>query len=120
MKQIQFTGSVVPVDTTTLDDLISKHGLPEFIKIDVEGNEKNVLAGLTQAIKFISFEILLPEYLPDAIDCMDILIRLNKNTTFNYATEENLALPGFLPYEPFKQLLLGLSINHLEIIASTQ
>jgi FkbM family methyltransferase len=41
---------------TTLDALIARHGLPSFIKIDVEGFEAEVLAGLTQAVPALSFE----------------------------------------------------------------
>ena len=53
----------VEVDTTTLDDLIARFGVPVFIKIDVEGGEPGVLAGLTHAIRALSFE-----YLPHALD----------------------------------------------------
>src|SRR4051794_22619317 len=35
----------VSVPVTTLDELIHKHGVPAFIKIDVEGFEAEVLAG---------------------------------------------------------------------------
>lgn len=45
---------VVPV--TTLDALIARHGKPAFIKIDVEGFEADVLAGLTQQVPALSFE----------------------------------------------------------------
>jgi FkbM family methyltransferase len=41
---------------TTLDALIAEHGLPSFIKIDVEGYEDQVLAGLTQQVPALSFE----------------------------------------------------------------
>jgi FkbM family methyltransferase len=46
----------VGVETTTLDLLIEKHGVPVFIKIDVEGLEAEVLAGLSRPVKALSFE----------------------------------------------------------------
>jgi FkbM family methyltransferase len=46
----------IQVPVTTLDALIGKHGKPAFIKIDVEGFEAEVLAGLTQPVRALSFE----------------------------------------------------------------
>jgi FkbM family methyltransferase len=46
----------IQVPATTLDALIGKHGKPAFIKIDVEGFEAEVLAGLTQPVRALSFE----------------------------------------------------------------
>lgn len=46
----------VEVDVVTLDDLIARHGRPAFCKIDVEGAEEAVLAGLSQPLAALSFE----------------------------------------------------------------
>ncbi len=46
----------IEVRSTTLDALISRHGLPALLKIDVEGFEAHVLAGLTRPVPVISFE----------------------------------------------------------------
>lgn len=46
------------VTTTTLDALIARHGRPAFVKIDVEGYEAEVLAGLTAPPPALSFEIV--------------------------------------------------------------
>jgi FkbM family methyltransferase len=46
----------IRIPVTTLDALIARHGMPAFIKIDVEGFEADVLAGLTNPVKALSFE----------------------------------------------------------------
>jgi len=46
----------ITVPMTTLDALIARHGIPRFIKIDVEGFEAQVLAGLSQPVDALSFE----------------------------------------------------------------
>jgi FkbM family methyltransferase len=46
----------VKVQSTTLDAMIERYGMPDLIKIDVEGYELNVLSGLTQKANDICFE----------------------------------------------------------------
>ena len=49
--------ATVPV--LTLDGLIETHGTPNFVKIDVEGLEDAVIAGLSQPVPALSFEITM-------------------------------------------------------------
>jgi FkbM family methyltransferase len=51
------------VAMVTLDTLIATYGLPRFCKIDVEGMEAAILAGLSRPVPIIAFE-----YLPAALD----------------------------------------------------
>jgi len=46
----------VEVPSVTLDLLVAEHGVPAFAKIDVEGFEDRVLAGLSRALPVLSFE----------------------------------------------------------------
>lgn len=49
----------VTVPVTTLEALIARHGVPDFIKIDVEGHEAEVLAGLQTPVPALSFEVTM-------------------------------------------------------------
>ncbi|MBL38705.1 MAG: FkbM family methyltransferase [Xanthomonadales bacterium] len=48
----------VEVPVTTLDRLIESHGRPRFCKIDVEGHEAEVLAGLSRPVPALSVEFV--------------------------------------------------------------
>ncbi|MFM2043557.1 MAG: hypothetical protein RLY86_2133 [Pseudomonadota bacterium] len=70
----RWEGSVT-VPVRPLDDLIAAHGPPDFVKIDVEGFEAEVLAGLSRPVRALSLEFL-PETPDAALACLDRLAGL--------------------------------------------
>ena len=79
----------VTVPVTTLDALIGKYGAPAFIKIDVEGFEREALRGLTHAVKALSFEFTTIQR-DVALACIERCITLGY-TRFNAALGESQA-----------------------------
>lgn len=57
MEQVWDGRLTVPV--VTLDQLVAAHGVPDFIKIDVEGHEAEALMGLSAPLPALSFEITM-------------------------------------------------------------
>jgi FkbM family methyltransferase len=77
----------IEVDTTTLDGLIERFGVPTFVKIDVEGSEPAVLAGLGRPVAALSFEYL-PRALSEAEVCLARLTALG-TYQFNWSIGES-------------------------------
>jgi FkbM family methyltransferase len=82
--------TVEKVQMTTLDKLIANHGVPAFIKIDVEGYELEVLSGLSMPIGMISFEYTTPEQTENALNCLKRLKAINPDIECNFSVGENM------------------------------
>lgn len=82
------------VAVTTLDALAAEHGQPAFIKIDVEGYEAEVLAGLATPPRALSFEFTTIQR-DVALACLARLTTLGY-TAFNACLGESMqfVLPG--------------------------
>lgn len=100
-------GERVEVPATTLDALVAAHGVPAFVKIDVEGMEHEVLAGLSRPLPALSFEFV-PSAPASALASLDRLEALGRYR-FNASLGENLAfaLPGWVGAAAMRAWLLA-------------
>ena len=65
----------IRVKTISLDKLIELYGIPDLIKIDVEGAESQVVESLSQKVPLLCFE-WASEWYNDICKCIDILYNL--------------------------------------------
>jgi FkbM family methyltransferase len=109
------------IETTTIDELIAQHGVPFFVKIDVEGHELSALGGLHRPIPYLSFEVNLPEFRPEGLQCIRVLEELAHTGRFNYASDctRGLALKEWLPADDFSLVLDRCSERSIEIFWKT-
>ncbi len=80
------------IEVTTLDALIARHGVPAFIKLDVEGFEAEALSGLSQAVRALSFEFTTIQR-DVGLACIERCAALGY-ARFNAALGESQALIG--------------------------
>lgn len=120
-QPLNFAGEKVVV-TTTLDKLIAEYGVPSFVKIDVEGHEPSVIRGLHCPVPFLSFEVNLPEFRPEGLECVELLSRLSESGRFNYASDcrEGLKLRQWLTPSEFVRVLTDCTEPSIEVFWSTR
>lgn len=100
--------SEIVVPTVTLDQMIAKHGKPEYIKIDVEGYEHEVLQGLTQPVRFVSFEYhLTDDEVAKTLKCVqhlaglgDIAVNIMPSESATFAYRDWLTKEAFFDSFP--------------------
>jgi FkbM family methyltransferase len=75
------------VNTVTLDALVATYGVPDLLKIDVEGAENIVIRSLTRRANLLCFE-WASEWNPETFECIDYLVSLGY-TTFHIQREDH-------------------------------
>jgi FkbM family methyltransferase len=105
------------VKTVTLEELIRDYGRPFFVKIDVEGYEAAALRGLRRPVPYVSFEVNLPEFRPEALECIELLENVAARGDFNYAPncQHGLTFERWLPQKQFVDALNNCQEPYIDV-----
>ena len=119
-QRLDFAGEK-QVETVTLEKLITTYGNPFFIKIDVEGHEPSVLRGLNHPVPYLSFEVNLPEFQVEGLQCINILRERAADGRFNYAVdcERGLMLENWMRPRDFAQVIERCDAPSIEVFWKT-
>lgn len=112
----------VDVAVVSLDNLITRFGRPDYIKIDVEGYETSVLAGLSEPICLISFEANLPDFEMETIDCIERLAQISKGSVFNFTISDPpklFASKSWLSHGEMIAVVKSRAFEYMEIFSKS-
>lgn len=109
------------VETISLEQLIATHGSPFFVKIDVEGHELSVLRGLQRPIPYLSFEVNLPEFRQEGLECVRVLSDLAADSEFSYSADCRFGLASnrWFSREEFSVTLESCTAASVEVFWRT-
>jgi FkbM family methyltransferase len=102
--------STQPVVVNTLDQAITRHGTPGFVKIDVEGFELEVLAGLATPVPCVSIEFAA-EALPTTLQCLGRLESLAPGSLYQVSLGESMVFesPEWVSLAAIQERLASLA-----------
>ena len=96
------------VKTITLDKLIDTYGVPDLLKVDVEGAENIVLPSLTRQVPLLCFE-WAAEWFSQGKQCIDHLVSLGFNK-FSIQYDDNYTYrPDESSYKTSQEIIELLS-----------
>jgi len=109
------------VETISMEELTVSYGSPFFVKIDVEGYELSVLRGMQRPVPYLSFEVNLPEFRPEGLECVRVLGRLAPDGEFNYTPDcrRGLALKQWPRARQFSAILASCTNPSIEVFWKT-
>lgn len=109
------------VETITIEQLIAGHGSPFFVKIDVEGHELSVLRGMQRPVPYLSFEVNLPEFRREGLECIQVLGSLAPDGKFNYTPDcrRGLVLQRWIAQEEISTVLDSCTDESIEVFWKT-
>jgi FkbM family methyltransferase len=103
----------ITVPAISLDRLITEYGVPDLLKIDVEGAENIVLQSLTQKVPLLCFE-WAAEWKDKNIQCMNILRDLGY-TQFHIQREDAYTyIPADNVYVSYEDVVAKLMTTKLK------
>ena len=114
-------GQSKEVETISIEQLIVAHGVPFFVKIDVEGHELSVLRGMQRPVPYLSFEVNLPEFRQEGLECVQVLGRLAQDGQFNYTPDcrRGLVLERWTSREEISAVLDSCTDESIEVFWKT-
>lgn len=119
-EEVRFEGREVRVPVITLDQLIAEYGTPDFIKIDAEGYEEEIIKGLTRPVPCLSVESLWPEFIPSLRRIMEHLQGISAQWLFNICVDEKFVFSGFRELDEFDGWLKDSPVPHFEVVFQTK
>lgn len=100
----QYWDVKIPVNTISLDSAINKYGIPDYIKIDVEGYELEVLKGLS---RLLDNTIICFEWVEEDVEQIDKCINHLKSlgyTAFSYALHDSIIKQEDIGWDKWENL----------------